>query len=509
MALVNKSMLRRDSDGRYQVHELLRQFGAEQMAESPPEELEVQATHCRYFAAFMAAHEPLIWRREQLTAMAEIKREFDNLRVAWEAATRPGCEAEFRPMALCLFAYLVHSGLIYEWEAWFGPAAASWRMHPEAESSDVCLALAWVGVDWGFRWQLTGGGTGSKLSQQAISLLRHYDCPREMALALWTAGISTTHQSEKLTLFHEFLLCAEATGDLALVGQACIHIANVLCERTEYEQSDSYLQKAAEAIEPTGDRDLIGFLLASRGWLSSSQGAYTRAAAYFQQALTLFQELGNIFSTTTASIMLADTVGRQGDWVEAERRYQEVLAIAHESGDRRSIAKLLFGLGWNDYLQGHFAEAKRHSQEAIAYFQQEKPETDIIGPLENLAAANAALGAYAEAENQFRTALQSRLANKHFLGILWNIAGMAALFGKVGQKERSVELLTLTCEHPTSVVPFKRDIYDRFIVPLQAELPPEAFAAAQTRGRALDLETVAAEILASPPLFSDEADSIE
>jgi hypothetical protein len=39
MALVNKSLLRPDFKGRYQLHELLRQIGAERLAQDPATEV--------------------------------------------------------------------------------------------------------------------------------------------------------------------------------------------------------------------------------------------------------------------------------------------------------------------------------------------------------------------------------------------------------------------------------------------------------------------------------------
>ena len=67
-ALVSGSLLRRDSGGRYQVHELLRQYAEEQ----PRAIDQLDATrdaHSAYFAEFLQARDPDLKGRRQLAAL--------------------------------------------------------------------------------------------------------------------------------------------------------------------------------------------------------------------------------------------------------------------------------------------------------------------------------------------------------------------------------------------------------------------------------------------------------
>ena len=52
-SLVNKSFLHRDPSGRYDIHELLRQFAAEQLAALPETEAQARERHAFYYADFM------------------------------------------------------------------------------------------------------------------------------------------------------------------------------------------------------------------------------------------------------------------------------------------------------------------------------------------------------------------------------------------------------------------------------------------------------------------------
>ena len=56
-ALVAKSLVRREVDGRYQIHELLRQYGAKKLAESP-ERRGGPSRHSAYFMHFLPTDIP-------------------------------------------------------------------------------------------------------------------------------------------------------------------------------------------------------------------------------------------------------------------------------------------------------------------------------------------------------------------------------------------------------------------------------------------------------------------
>ena len=92
--LVDRSLLQRRADGRYEIHELLRQFAAEQLAARSNEHIEdsvaIRDRHAAFYAD--AAHR---WGEElkgrgQLEAIKAMDADLDNLRVAWAWMARSG-----------------------------------------------------------------------------------------------------------------------------------------------------------------------------------------------------------------------------------------------------------------------------------------------------------------------------------------------------------------------------------------------------------------------------------
>ncbi len=84
--LVDKSLLRRTADGRYEVHDLLRQYAAERLAADPETSAAVHNRHCRYYARLMAAHSEQLKGEELSDALAVLSAERDNVRAAWDWA---------------------------------------------------------------------------------------------------------------------------------------------------------------------------------------------------------------------------------------------------------------------------------------------------------------------------------------------------------------------------------------------------------------------------------------
>src|SRR5258705_2217241 len=82
-SLVEKSLVQLEAADRFGIHELLRQYGMEQL-EAYGETAATYARHSQYFAQLMLRHETALQQPQQLETMQAIERDFDNIRLAWE-----------------------------------------------------------------------------------------------------------------------------------------------------------------------------------------------------------------------------------------------------------------------------------------------------------------------------------------------------------------------------------------------------------------------------------------
>lgn len=82
-SLVSKSLMRRTEAGRYDLHEVIRQYASEHLEADPARCDETCARHCEYYMKFAAEHETKLKSAAQQESMRELTVELDNLRAAW------------------------------------------------------------------------------------------------------------------------------------------------------------------------------------------------------------------------------------------------------------------------------------------------------------------------------------------------------------------------------------------------------------------------------------------
>lgn len=137
--LVDKSWLRQDEGDRYRGHELMRQYGAEQLAAHPTEQTAVQQEHCHHYTGFLEARRPSLADSLAKPALAELDREVENIRAAWEWVATHGEIAT-------ITAYLEGLWRYYRRKGWFQEAVLA--------LDQVCgleQASAWQRARWQ-RW---------------------------------------------------------------------------------------------------------------------------------------------------------------------------------------------------------------------------------------------------------------------------------------------------------------------------------------------------------------------
>ena len=122
--LVDKSLLRLDNNGRYQIHELLRQYAAEQLGGSVEDVQQTQAAHANFYIQFLHQRSGDICGGRQREALLEIRADLDNIRVAWLWAVAQGDADALQKGSESLGLYYQFLGGYLEGMALFSQATA-------------------------------------------------------------------------------------------------------------------------------------------------------------------------------------------------------------------------------------------------------------------------------------------------------------------------------------------------------------------------------------------------
>ncbi|GIK36888.1 MAG: transcriptional activator [Chloroflexota bacterium] len=382
-ALVDKSLLRRTALDHYEIHELLRQYGAEKLAENPDEKKEVKGRHCRYYAEFLQEQEVLLKRGEQKEALEAISLEIDNVRAGWQWAVANRSEEDFEKYREALFLVHTMQSWFQEGEAVFKQAAASLRQAREKADSDRKIDKM----------------LGQVLARQGVfcASLGHYDQARAI-------------MQEGLAIFQDTAIRQSAPLGLNYLGAIAWALG-------EYVEAKQLCQESLTTTEKTGDRWKQALILEYLGMIAISLGDYSDAKAIAERSLTIFRDFGYRSGIAFSLNLLGIATHNLGQYREAKQLCQESLAIAREIGDRWEEALSLEYLAMTAISLGEYAEAQTLAQESLAIFREFGYRSGIAFCLNLLGTVARNLGEYGEAKRLHQEVLQTCKALDYSLGV--------------------------------------------------------------------------------------------
>jgi predicted ATPase len=448
--LVAKSLLRRPDFGRFELHELLRQYAADQLRLSPAEEADARERHARHYAAMVLERQAALIGPELAVTRDELRGELENLRAAAEWTLADGEEHAALPVLEAFYTFLwMHS--------WFEGAETLERLARTAgfdpddpgSASGVALAAATYRVAIGAR--LGHDPEAEKLGARCLPVLRERNLERELARCLCALGI--------------------------LAGY-----------RDDLPEAVAFLEEGTRIAKAIGDRLTESGALMDLGFARLLMDDLKAAREAFEAAHVLSAKLGNplLLAYATSKLgLLADAEERFGD---ALRLHMEANELFASVGDPGGTGYALSRASLSAFGQGDYSEALRLGRAGHEAFSESNHRWGLIAALCRIGFAALALGDGAEARERFGEALE-RAHHAHAVSLeLLALSGIGACLAEdPAEQERAAVILTFTMGHeqlPKSYAFAARPALDR----LEAELTQEELAAAREAAAATTLE---------------------
>jgi predicted ATPase len=468
LTFVEKSLLQLTSAHRFQLHELLRQFGDEKLHSDPTEAERVQDRHCRYYCAWLDQQEVHLKGSGHLTAMSAIEREIENVRAAWEWAVAQELIDELG-LAIESLSYF------HVTRCWYEQGVLLFRRAAERFAAQQIDDRRFL-----FARLLT---KQAEMQKWMVSDMGH-EALREPTIALYAQAFA----------------CLQAYRETLTYG-------DVLWEKDslrppDYRQSVEELRLAALAIfEQHNDAWRMAWALSALGFWASLSGHHERAIHCYERGIALCHQIGD-------QRVLGDILNVYGEARRALGEYEEAMRLAQAGMAARKAVGNKRGIAFSLYLLGDLAWRMGDNEQAVAYSTESRDLFAEIGlswgmdlAINNLGNIACSVGRLDEARRHYAMILQSKLAGNALAtsnSAPWALVGMAEVLRQEQQPEAAIELIEQALRHPNAWQEAK-DRAVKLLAALQAILPPAVVAAAQARGRTADLRATVVRLIGVTP----------
>lgn len=370
--LTDKSLVRLDPDGRYQIHELLRQYAEQQLAARPAEAAQVRQAHSDYYLAFLSERDTVMSYGRDAVHVAEIATELENVRLAWRYAVEHGGVERLGRAINTLANFYLYRGPVEDGIALLEPAIQSLRRIAPSEERDWLLAealheQAWLYLNCG---QFAAGRAGLEETQQLYTRLGFQATTTGRAsdprAGLSLLALFEGDYAEAARLAEAYLQLSMADTYRAQRPFAWFLVAHTALAQGLYERARHAAEQAYAAVQAEQDRWFEAYVLIDLGRAAQGQGQLQEARRYFQASYAIREAFGDLEGRALALFYTGMVALREGVPVEADGLFARSLAIYRTRGDLRGLAEAHMGQGMAHVALGQLGAAATHFRAALA-----------------------------------------------------------------------------------------------------------------------------------------------
>lgn len=448
--LIDKSLVRRQQNGRYELHEVIRQYAAARLAEQPTQQSSAYQRHAAYYAHWLKERAEPLKQKQQFAVRDEISRELDNIRAMWDWALAQREHAYFRAAGEALQWYCEFHIHLQEGERWFCEAIEVLQRLLEAHN-DQTVHETLAQLLWHY----------SHIASRLGNFEQAYDAACESSALLAEGSNQTLRCQVEITL-----------GWIAF-------------QLGLYEQADRSLHRATSYFSP---HDLWSQALCHT-WLSMyyhSQMRTSEAEQAFRSALSCYRKLdapcGMVFCVSFCSPVLIAS----GAYDEARTLLRECLMIASNANYTYGIAITMLYLSQVALVDQAYEEALYLLHESIALMRKLGVDWELTQALNTYANLRFRLNQFDQALTAYREAYRVAVERQVLPNAFEALLGLAHCCVKRRAYEDALLFCLVLRGHPSSARPIQQQAGE-----LQAQVEDKfsesAYSALEAKSRLISL----------------------
>ncbi|MCO5203802.1 MAG: AAA family ATPase [Anaerolineae bacterium] len=355
---------------RYSMHELLRQFAADQLRASPQQWTDTRHNHSAYFTSWLLAQSDEITIVRRPLAETPIATELVNIQRAWRIALDLKFSQQMAPTVHLFGNIHMRLARFREGESIFANAVSTLEQWLHGQPNDresrylLAVVLAWQ-ADFAHLLGLPQPITTNL--HRSLELLQSSDLQgltTDADLAHVYECLGDVSDGEDAILFYERGLEVAQRGAIPL-AQASLLDALANARGLRGDTTAELMLLARQSHEIRSDiGDLMGLSWSAQlmAWIAIQAGDFQSAAEHAEDAITHSRKLKWRNGLANALHVRGGAFYNQGDWESAIPLFQEAIDLWREVGlDRASFASR-YSLGMAQLGLGDEQAAKETTQ---------------------------------------------------------------------------------------------------------------------------------------------------
>lgn len=440
LSLVQKSLVARDENGRFSLHELLRQYAAEHLQADPEGWMTARDRHSTFYLRLLQEQGRRMQGPQQRAAFDAVEEEIENVRAAWLwAMVQQQYTAVLPTLNHLVYFYLVRSTLvpaladlldmvIEDLETAVNPSMPPPQPLPPAHILflQITAVQSWItNVDY----------TSPRpvfLSKRALELCDAWQAAPQMSLALTFAATVYSYRVDRdagISWGYRSLDCLRQQPDRWALSMAINMFGAQLHRAGVRAGVKELLDEGVAASRDLGDELVLAYNLTTLAWILTDERDFDRALGIYQECQSLFEKVGDRAGAAFNLWNLASVYDVAGKYAAAAELYQESCHLFTDLGRRLEVAN---AMGWESQMwqrAGEYGTALALRQQALAIFQEVGDDNGIAWSYFELGEVYRVLQRLSEAERMYAQgyAWFSRLQMDHGLTFYYRVQGQLKL----------------------------------------------------------------------------------
>ncbi len=324
-----------DSEMRYRMLEIIREFAAEKQAAAADGEI-TQRRHANYYLSAAESAGSYLAGPDQAAWLNRLEREHDNFRAALEWITETGEAHLGLRLAGAMTLFWEGRGYLGEGQQWLARLLALENPQKDREAlklrANALNARGHLARNQGFSPDI------DLAMEEAVRLWREIGDLQGLSASLQTLATITYSRDDTpraRKYLHEGLHLARTLDDQFLMARALHNLGNIALARREWQRASTYYTESLGLYRVTGNRNRGAHVLNNLGLVSRYQNDYQAALSAFHESLETSRELGDRSAMALTSLNLGTIHRLKGHFTSARSFLNEAIRHAVESGERR------------------------------------------------------------------------------------------------------------------------------------------------------------------------------